>query len=360
MKKLIPAILILALAVSGCSTKFNVAAPYKNITVVYGLLDEIDTAHYIRIQKAFLDDSKSALAMAQVPDSNFYSNLNVKIERIDAFNSGTIFDTIHLNLVDLNQEGYPKQSGVFFNSPNYAYKFKSVLVPYYTYRLVITNKTTGQSDSSETAIIDDNNTSSFSVPVIDDIVYNLNGLDFSSSYNNFNLIATYNDPVANFSFENQSTPIAISQLIIRFNWLDSNTLTHAVSGHSYDYNAGYTTPTGGSSFTFQIANTSLYSAVASGLGTAPANTQRFLEKCDIFVYLGTFDFSNYQQTTSIQGTGLTANEIEPIYTNIKGANALGLYTSRGTRTGKIAITRTTIDSLQSNATTSGVNIVGSR
>src|ERR1700733_8021169 len=121
MKKIVfPAIALLALLfTASCSTKFKIAAPYKNITVVYGFLDEGDTAHYIRIQKAFLDQNKSAVTMSQTPDSSFYSNIDVIVKRINVLTTtGSPSDTIHLNRVDLDLEGYPKQAGTFFTSPN--------------------------------------------------------------------------------------------------------------------------------------------------------------------------------------------------------------------------------------------------
>src|SRR5262249_40207264 len=139
MKKLLlPCIALVSLfLITSCSEKFKVAAPYKNITVIYGYLDRADTAHYIRIQKAFLDEDKSALTMAQTPDSSFYANLDVSIARVTY--SGIKHDVIHLNRVDLGSEGYPKPIGAFFNTPNYAYKFKDLLDQQYIYRLIVHN-----------------------------------------------------------------------------------------------------------------------------------------------------------------------------------------------------------------------------
>ncbi|MBS1689466.1 MAG: hypothetical protein JSS96_12130, partial [Bacteroidetes bacterium] len=76
MKKIsIKTLAIGLLICSSCSEKFKVAAPYKSITVAYGLMDMSDTAHYVRIQKAFLDENKSAITMAQNPDSNYFPQL---------------------------------------------------------------------------------------------------------------------------------------------------------------------------------------------------------------------------------------------------------------------------------------------
>ena len=370
MKKyILPAIAVLSILTAvSCSTKFDVAAPYKNIMVIYAFLDQNDTAHYVRIEKAFLDQNKNALTMAGVADSSYFQNLNVKIERIDFLNTGNIIDTIHLNRVDLNNEGYPKQSGVFFNSPNYAYKFKNTLNVNYSYRIVVTNTLTGEVDSSETPVISDNapsNTSIFTVPIIDNSFTNLAGLEFSSTlpFANLEITGSYTPP-SNYSFTSptkpgiiQTSPVAVAQLVIRFNWVDSNILTGTITPDSFDYNAGFYGMSG-NNIDYKISNTTLYQSIASAMGTAPANIVRLMQKCEVLMYVGTPDFYNYQAAAAIQGTGLTANEIEPIYTNIAGANALGLYTSRGLRMGKTAITPITLDSLEVSPYTAASRIVG--
>src|ERR1044071_7961899 len=68
------------IALTGCEKDFEVAAPYKDIMLVYGIIDPLDSAHYIRIQKAFLDENKSAIEMSKIPDSSYFSNLAVKIQ----------------------------------------------------------------------------------------------------------------------------------------------------------------------------------------------------------------------------------------------------------------------------------------
>lgn len=117
MKNKISTILLLIVVIgfSACNDKLNIAAPYKNITVVYGLLNIADTAHYIRIQKAFMDENKSAIDMAKVADSSFYGALKVSVKEISA--AGVLLNTIPLDKVDLLNEGYPKDQGAFFQHP---------------------------------------------------------------------------------------------------------------------------------------------------------------------------------------------------------------------------------------------------
>ena len=358
MKKLFFPIVALALsALVGCSEKIKVAAPYKNITIIYGLLDQQDTAHYVRIQKAFLDNNKSALDMAKAADSNFFRSMNVVVKRYKAFGAtNTLRDTIHLDKVDLNLEGYPKQPGVFFQSPNYAYKFKNYLDPQYFYRIVVTNLETGEIDSANAPVINDLDASVFSVPILDDSVINKEGMNFVMPKKYFELLGTYVNP-ANYNFYGQTSPVAVAQAIIRFNWWDSTAGTPRKPG-SYDYNAGYFPMTQTPAFIYKIENQQLFFALRDGMGQAPPNTIRLLDRTDIFIYLSTPDYYSYYQVSLTAGTGLTGSEISPVYTNIKGDNALGLFTSRGMKTNKVTITPKTVDSLIHSPILSGTNLVG--
>ena len=143
---------LISVGLFSCSEDFEVSAPYKNVTFVYGLMNMADTAHYIRIQKAFLDENKNAVEMAKISDSSFYNDLDVVVREVI---NGNVIKNIPLSKVDLNLEGYPKDTGSFFNSPNYAYKFKTVLQGGNAkYRLVITSPSLGFKDSSEISILD--------------------------------------------------------------------------------------------------------------------------------------------------------------------------------------------------------------
>jgi len=361
MNKLVFSLLIIAtLFATGCSEKFDTAAPYKDITVIYAFLDKKDTAHYIRIQKAFLDQNKNALAMSKEPDSSFYTSLDVKVKKIRINDTSRVADVYSLNRVDLTNEGYPKESGVFFNSPNYAYKFKANLDGGYFYRVVVTNLKTGKADSAMAPIIDDVTPGTYIVDAIDDTFINRLKMDFASTSSNqsYDIRLAYTPP-ANFSYQGLNTPVFMAYTIIRFNWLDSNINTHEKTPHYYDFVLGNKTLANTSnSITYQTKNTALYSAVASGIGTAPANVRRLIDRCDVIAYVTTYDYYRYQQASFTQGVGLTGNEIHPIYTNIKGENTLGIYTSRGMHQGKITLTDNTVDSLKKNSVVANVRIIG--
>ena len=110
---------LVVLSFSACSTEVDLEADWKDIPVVYGILSRLDTAHYIRIEKAFLEPGGDAAKIAQIADSLYYANLTVELEKSA---TGQRFS---LRRVDGNLEGYPRQAGPFAQAPNYLYKINA-------------------------------------------------------------------------------------------------------------------------------------------------------------------------------------------------------------------------------------------
>ncbi len=330
---LLPALCLLA----SCSEDFKIAASYKPVTVVYGLMNMDDTAHYIRIQKAFLDENKSSLDMAQVADSNFYAALEVHLREL---NAGTIIHDEVLPRVDLNQEGYQKDSGVFFNAPNYAYKTTRSLNAAYTYRLVIINHSTGETDSSETGIVPDN----FRV---DEFMFRYE-LVFPAVSDRSNFSLTVSVPGNAQSFEG----------IIRFNYVDKNVITNQQTDHSKDWTFASTEATPGkASVVLSTSQRSFYSFLHSAIPDAPNGIERYMDTAQVFVWTGSTEYSLFKKINSAEG-GLTADQIRPIYTNIKGNNVYGLFASRAMRSYYAPVSDLTLDSLMSNSITKPLNFKG--
>ncbi len=105
-----------------CSNDFDVAAPWKDIPVVYGLMNIQDATHYIRVEKAFLDPDANALEQAKIADSLYYDNLTVQLERVS---NGQLFT---LTKIDGNLVGLPREDGVFATEPNWLYKIDSSVI----------------------------------------------------------------------------------------------------------------------------------------------------------------------------------------------------------------------------------------
>ena len=325
---------------SSCSEDFKVDAPYRPITVIYGLMNTADTAHYIRIQKAFLDENISALVMAKDVDSNFYSSITVKLREIN----GASVVTETLNRVDLNAEGYKKDTGVFFDAPNYAYKTKRFLDPNNLYRLVVTNTATGEVDSAETRIIS-NDKSVF-------LVY-----DFYDSYYKLKFPAVIE--TNEYSLSLKVPPNAqIFEGIIRFHWANKNDVSGVQTDDSTDWSFNIKEKSG-DALTLSTRELSFYSLLRDKMGPAPAGITRYMDSADVFVWAGSSELATYQKINGAQG-GLTADQIKPLYTNIKSTTkdgALGLFTTRTKQAYyKAGIDLSTLDALSKNPVTQSLNI----
>lgn len=346
MKKLILSALGLSamLGFHSCSEDFEVTAPYKDITVAYGVLNIADTAHYIRIQKAFLDEHKSAIDMAKVADSSFYAQLDVKMKEIS---NGSVIATTTLDRVDLTNEGYPKQPGVFFESPNYAYKFKKALNSNYTYRIVITNPVTGQVDSSESVALSNDN-SVFYVSQ-----FNLAGysVSFVSSNPNLNKF-TWNPVAPPYS--------AYYEGIIRFHWVDKNVQTNVQTDHYVDWT--WSTKTKDDNLKMETTHDQFFSFLADAIGPAPANIERYMDSCDLFIWAADTALYNYRRYINAQG-GITSDEIKPSYTNFRSnkttKSVLGIFASRAYKSLlNVPINDASINGLKLNTATIPLNVKG--
>jgi hypothetical protein len=333
----------LALSITGCSEDFEVAAPYKDITLVYAMLDHGKTDHYIRIQKAFMDDQKSSIDMAKLPDSSYYADgvLDVRIEEL--LPNGTVSGSDVLTRVNMADEGVTKDPGIFFTAPNYAYKYVKQLNKNNRYRIVIKNTITGDIDSSSTAIISSDTTQgNFYVLAFGD--YNL--APFSIAFSRTTAVShRYRLPV------NIKTPAKTLEGIIRFAYWERDGMNPDVR-KTVDFPFA-TAVVVNNSAELSVPNSAFYDFFREKLGVAAPNLQRFLDSnCQIFVYAGSEDFYDYQQITAAQLGGLTSNEIKPIYTNLKGSDVYGLFSTRALRYAPvIPIEALTYDSLAANPKT---------
>ncbi len=144
MKKIFVSLLIISglFFANSCSNDFELITDWKDIPVVYGLISTADTAHYIRLERAFLDPKTSALELAQIPDSIYYADATVKLVNIED-NREYVFKK-----VDGNLEGYKRESGIFADTPNWLYKLKTngidTLSPATDYQLIINRGETSE------------------------------------------------------------------------------------------------------------------------------------------------------------------------------------------------------------------------
>lgn len=127
------AILIAAtLTVVGCSTDLDINAPYKDITIVYGLLNQRDSVHFIKVNKAFLGEG-DATVYAMIPDSNEYRDEDISFAKVYRVVNGQRVDSFPLldTLITNREPGdfySPDQKMFYFLHPATTLPFSGVTV----------------------------------------------------------------------------------------------------------------------------------------------------------------------------------------------------------------------------------------
>lgn len=101
-----------------CSTDFSLEAEGRDIPIIYGSLSIADTAHYVRVERAFLEAGADARAIAQNPDAIYYSTEGASV-RLHNLRTGAM---VVLERVDGTAEGLSRQEGPFARQPNILYK----------------------------------------------------------------------------------------------------------------------------------------------------------------------------------------------------------------------------------------------
>ncbi len=335
MKKLLLLLPVLAL-LAGCSNDFEVAAPWKEIPVVYSILSAKDTAQYVRIEKAFLDPQTSGLEVAQIADSLYYpaDAISVYLER--ASNN----TRIQLTRVDGNFEGFPRKSGIFATQPNWLYKVKTpsgqALAAGEKYRLVI-NRADGKADiTAETTIPGE---FSFKVP---------NEVQSPPLLNFFNAQTTslnWRTDVNGVYFN------AYVKIRYREEAPNGTTLAHRTLVWTAFTNTRRTDRLAGANGQYigeaEINGQDFFNFLADSIPAVTNNDRyRYFEFADLTLEGGGREIAEYLSTASV-ASGITSAESIPSYTNI--SEGFGIFTSKNRTTlGNIKIESKTVDEMNRN------------
>ncbi len=141
-------VLPLLILTSSCETDFDVTADYKEIAIVYGLLSQNDTVHYLRINKAYLGDGNALIYAANHDSSSFGTSIEVIVTEtnMNGIQKTIVFDTTTI---------HDKKAGIFYSPDQLMYKATAILNPLSTYTLKVKNKTSGNEVTSVTNLIQD-------------------------------------------------------------------------------------------------------------------------------------------------------------------------------------------------------------
>lgn len=259
---------------NSCSNELNVVDSYREIPVVYGLLNPASTTNYVRIERAFLG-AGNALLMAQQPDSSYYDTTALAVNMI-SYNGNVAVDTLTLTPTTV----IPKDEGLFTDADHILYQLSNTTInPNYQYQLVVLNKWTGKIISSKLKVID-----RVSLP------YYAPGLSKMSFFGN-------GDYVPYSLLFRSSANGKIYGLILRMHYTETNKISQVTTAKYVDFYTPQITTTntkGGTEEHFTIDGKDFFRFLAGKIPVDP-NVKRNAASitCDWLIAVGSQDFYNY-------------------------------------------------------------------
>jgi hypothetical protein len=296
---------MMALTAASCSTDFDINAPYKDYSIVFGLLNQNDSIHYIKVNKAFLGTG-NASDYAAIRDSSEYASVSGEVQ---AWNGSTLVNTYQLLDTELvNRDSglfyYPMQTMYYFIEPN--------LNSSYEYKLsVLVNEGSKEINGTTNLVAP----FSYNGPLI---------LPFGSF--NFVTITSTGVTYPEYKFE------IISGLNARRfdTWLIINVEEYLQSGSMnpvkllWKQNAYVTSSlNGGESFDVAVSGEGFYRFIKQMFPSNAGVDKRILRSIDVLTIAGNDDLNTYMKVNE-PSTGLVQEK--PTFTNL--SNAIGIFAAR--------------------------------
>ncbi len=317
-------ILSLALFCISCNNELVVVNDWKDIPVVWGLLSKSDTAHYIRVEKAFLDPTTSALDIARIPDSLYYDDATVSLKRIS---NGQVFP---LQRVNGDLEGYPREGGIFAETPNYLYKIKANEI-----NLVVGEEYEINVDRGDGTPLVTAKTVILPKPVLrNPSAASVLGLRPKS-----NVDIIWND----------IEDAGVYDLKLRFHYLEKNAGTgNLFVPKSFEWSIV-------DNFTetdFTVEGTDFFNQIKANIEEDIQATRNF-ESIEIILWVGGIELAEFIKVTQAN-LGITSTQDVPSYTNL--SEGVGIFSSRNVsyNTG-FRLTNVALDSLANSVITRHLN-----
>ncbi len=315
---------------TGCNNEVDLLAPHQDIPVVYCILNQNDSVHYVRLEHSFAG-AANAYEMAKEFDSIYYPEANVWLEE---YKERELTNTITLNQTDT----ITRDSGVFHYASNQVYTARAQLNGQRSYKLIIDLPHMDTLIEAETRLVDKIRMikPEFTKPTL-----------AFSAYENYLEVEWVSAPYARIYF-----------IQVRFNYLEVTGLdtarqekiwdiSHFVSEHAQ----------GGKRMDTQISHQNFYKWINSQFSSPGKGIKRIATKkaIDILFTVGGEELYTYMDVTDPNTSIVTE---KPVYTNI--SNGIGLFSARYEQEikGK-ALTWASIDSLSYGIWTKGLGFVDS-
>lgn len=276
---------VTAVLLTACSKDFNSNAPYRDATIVYGIINAEDDVQYVKIYKGFLTND-NAYDAAQIYDSLYYfDKITVDLEEYDKQRHKLHtwrLDTTTAIPRDLNGDlSAPKQLLYVIDQPVDSSK---------TYKLVITNIETGRVVTAETTVVGKTIITSPATQTVDITHTTTNSIKYKAADN--------------------ASAYIIVQL---FNYIEKNKVTGTTTLKTLRRNL---TPSPITATNFQFVPYSLYEYICTSIPVdGTVDRYLLLDSCVCYeVWAVNEPYYNYVQTSTITSSVVMDHLV---YTNIE-------------------------------------------
>jgi hypothetical protein len=312
-----------ALAISACEEDIILDGDFVETAVVYGLIDQADSIHMIKITRAFIGPG-SALDIAQIPDSSYFEQVEATVSEVV---NGQVTRTWALQDTIVQDKD---TNGLFYGPEQKAYYFKTL--PTGPLEAIQTSSNPMLSSLKPTA--------TYQFKAI------INGGEFEVS-GQTELVRGMTSPSAsqNFSFkfaddpgEYISTGIAISNtgnsyitsahLDVLFNEHQGATVTEK----SFRWKLGEAAAEPYTSRTYSAVGRTFYDLVKTNVSNNSAIDKRTFKAIRVILTGGAEELYNYM---SVNSPSSSLAQSKPTYTNLSvtnGKRVVGIFSSRQTVT----------------------------
>lgn len=317
MKRLIAGLVICSITILGiiaCKDDFSLNGNYQEAAIVVGILDQADSVHYIKITRSFIGDGEtSSLAIAQIPDSNYFNNVAATIQEKngngDVIRTFTLHDTIIPNK-DVN--------GVFYAPNQKVYVFytnaSNPLDAQYTYHLNINIDNGRIKVAGKTELVD--------------------GITVSNTISGFNTsfkfigqqVGTYKAQAIDITNTGNATKLNGK---IRFDYREYTSYPTIFTDKSITMSLGEVDISAGTNtFQFSAEGQAFYNLLASKIAVDPTVEQRKYLGIEIQITGGAAELGSYIAVNQ-PSSNLAQNK--PDFTNLtinEGFKVIGIFSSR--------------------------------
>ena len=308
-------LLLTLLTFNSCKEDIELVGNFKETAVIYGVLDTLESVHFIKINRAFIGPG-NALEIAKIPDSSYFSSVEATVKEY-ILNPSNNVKTLARTWPLRDTLIYTKSSGVFYAPSEKVYYFS--------------DNSQGKLNLNATydleVIIYKGTSKEFIVTGSTEMVSGISSGQKTSS-SNFAFISN-DGKLTNARVEVASTGNAATinaSLKINIDEYSDNSL---VSSPVINWNTGEAEVQKNASFSTTIQGQMFYELIRKNVSpdNATINTRR-LSSISIVLTGGSTELNNYINANKPSGT---LAQSKPSYTNLKinnDNNVVGIFTSR--------------------------------